>query len=60
MHIKAKLYPYPVLAGYNDDYVNRKFNINGIIQATSTELVIKGYNMGALMPMISSSWYYRA
>ena len=40
MHIKAKLYPYPVLAGFNDDYINSKFNIIGIIQANSNELII--------------------
>lgn len=41
MHIKAKLYPYPVLANFNDDYVDSKFNINVIIQSFPNELIIQ-------------------
>lgn len=41
MHIKAKLYPYPVLANFNDDYVDSKFNIIVIIQSFPNELIIQ-------------------
>ena len=41
MHIKAKLYPYPVLANFNDDYVDSKFNIFVIIQSFPNELLIQ-------------------
>lgn len=41
MHIKAKLYPYPVLAGFNDDYVDSKFNVFVIIQSFPNELLIQ-------------------
>ena len=27
MHIKAKLYPYPVLASFNNDYLDSSFDI---------------------------------
>ena len=41
MHIKAKLYPYPVLANFNDDYVDSKFNVFVIIQSFPNELLIQ-------------------
>ncbi len=41
MHIKAKLYPYPVLAGFNDDYLDSKFNVYAIIQTFPNELLIQ-------------------
>ncbi len=41
MHIKAKLYPYPVLAGFNDDYIGSSFNIVGIIQSYPNEIIVR-------------------
>lgn len=41
MHIKAKLYPYPVLADFNNDYINSVFNIYTSIQCYPNELCIK-------------------
>lgn len=40
MHIKAKLYPYPVLADFNDDYVSSKFNVEISVQLYPNELVV--------------------
>ena len=40
MHIKAKLYPYPVLAGFNDDYINNNFNIDMSIQMQPNEIIV--------------------
>lgn len=40
MHIKAKLYPYPVLADFNDDYIDTKFNIETSIQIYPNEVVV--------------------
>lgn len=39
MHIKAKLYPYPVLADFNDDYVDSSFNILISIQNLQSKIV---------------------
>lgn len=41
MHIKAKLYPYPVLANFNDDYKNSKFNIISTLQFFPNEVVLQ-------------------
>lgn len=40
MHIKVKLYPYPVLAGFNDDYIDNHFNIETSILLQPNELII--------------------
>lgn len=41
MHIKAKLYPYPVLADFNNDYIDSKFNIAVIVQSYPNELCLE-------------------
>ena len=41
MHIKAKLYPYPVLADFNNDYKDSKFNIETSVQIYPNEIVIQ-------------------
>lgn len=40
MHIKAKLYPYPVLAIFNNDYVNSQFNIEAKTHYSANEIVV--------------------
>jgi len=40
MHIKGKLYPYPVLAGFNDDYINSTFNISMSIQISPNNVKV--------------------
>lgn len=40
MHIKGKLYPYPVLAGFNDDYIDSSFNINVSIQLSPNDVKV--------------------
>ena len=39
MHIKAKLYPYPVLADFNNDYCDSNFNIETSISINSNEVI---------------------
>ena len=38
MHIKSKLYPYPVLAWFNDDYINSRFNIEVDVAKTPSKI----------------------
>ncbi len=41
MRIKAKLYPYPVLAPtFNNDYIDSDFNIEMTIECSSTEIIV--------------------
>lgn len=40
MHIRSKLYPYPVLTSFNDDYIDSYFNINIVATSTSTNLIL--------------------
>lgn len=40
MHIKGKLYPYPVLASFNDDYKNNSFNVNMSIQLSPNDVKV--------------------
>lgn len=40
MHIKARLYPYPVLASFNDDYMNSSFNIAINAQVLPNEIIV--------------------
>ena len=41
MHIKARLYPYPVLASFNDDYINSSFNIAINAQVLPNEIIVR-------------------
>lgn len=41
MHIKAKLYPYPVLAEFNNDYNDSRFNIYSVVQCHPNELFLQ-------------------
>ena len=38
MHIKAKLYPYPVLTDFNDDYVDSNFDMDVSIEKSPTKI----------------------
>lgn len=41
MHIKAKLYPYPVLAPtFNNDYVDSDFNVQAVTQIEPSEVIV--------------------
>lgn len=40
MHIKSKLYPYPVLSNFNDDYFDSYFNINVVVKQTPREIIL--------------------
>lgn len=41
MHIKAKLYPYPVLASFNNDYLDSSFDIEVDEEMTDKEMIFK-------------------
>lgn len=41
MHIKAKLYPYPVLASFNNDYLDSSFDIEVEEIITEKEITLK-------------------
>jgi hypothetical protein len=40
MHIKAKLYPYPVLTDFNDDYVDSNFDMDVSIEKSPTKITL--------------------
>ncbi len=40
MEIKSRLYPYPVLAYFNDDYINSSFNVNVSAEIKGHDLVL--------------------
>lgn len=43
MHIKAKLYPYPVLAPFNTDYLDSSFDISIDDEKSEKEITLKFY-----------------
>lgn len=43
MHIKAKLYPYPVLASFNNDYIDSFFDIEVEERMTDKEIILNFY-----------------
>ena len=40
MHIKAKLYPYPVLTDFNDDYIESNFDMEVSISKSPNKITI--------------------
>ena len=40
MELKYKIFPYPVLAGYLDDYVNVKFSVNVTLNHIGSKIKI--------------------
>ena len=40
MHIKAKLYPYPVLTDFNDDYIESNFDMDVSITKNPNKIAI--------------------
>ncbi len=40
MHIKAKLYPYPVLTDFNDDYIDSSFNMEISVKQTPNKIIL--------------------
>ncbi len=55
MHIKAKLYPYPVLASFNNDYLDSDFDINceeSILDDTIKLVLTPNLNNNGLFKLI--------
>ena len=63
MHIKAKLYPYPILADFNNDYIDSQFNIAVIVQSYPNELCLEfrpELNNSGIKTLINNNQAYYA
>ena len=45
MHIKAKLYPYPVLTDFNDDYNESNFDMEVSISKSPNKITVHLYEI---------------